>query len=81
MEHKVFKTKGVCSTRVSFDYEDGKIYNVEFLNGCNGNLRAIALLIEGKDMNEIVNIFEGHKCGRRNTSCAEQLAIAIKEVI
>lgn len=81
MERKVFKTEGVCSRTITFDYENGKVYNVQFEGGCSGNLRAIGKLVEGKDMQEIVNILDGNKCGNRSTSCADQLARAFKEVL
>ena len=81
MEKKVFKTTGTCSRQISFDYENGKIYNIEFVGGCNGNLKAIAKLCEGKDMTDVAKILAGNTCGPRPTSCADQLAKAIKEVL
>ena len=81
MEKKVFKTTGTCSRQISFDYENGKIYNIEFVGGCNGNLKAIAKLCEGKDMTDVAKILAGNTCGPRPTSCADRLAKAIKEVL
>lgn len=81
MNHHTFKTNGVCSRNISFDYEDGKIYNVEFLGGCNGNLKAISKLVEGQELTKIVAILEGNTCGIRPTSCTDQLCKAIKEVL
>ena len=81
MTKKVYQTKGVCSREISFDYEDGKIYNLAFVGGCNGNLKAISRLCEGKTLVEIESILSGNTCGPRNTSCADQLAKAIREVI
>ena len=49
MEHVTFTPKGVCSIQIDFDLEDGKLYNVQFIGGCNGNLKAIGRLVEGKD--------------------------------
>jgi len=81
MERKTYVTHGTCSRLITFDYEDGKIYNLKFEGGCNGNLKAIAKLVEGKDMKEVKEILEGNTCGPRPTSCADQLAKAISEVL
>lgn len=82
MQTKVFMTSGTCAKQISFDYDENKVmYNLVFLGGCNGNLKAIAKLCEGKPMEEIMNLLEGNTCGPRSTSCADQLARAIKEVL
>ncbi len=81
MENKTYKTSGVCAKEISFDYNDGCIHNVNFTGGCNGNLRAIAKLIEGKTLEEVKNLLEGNTCGPRPTSCGDQLAKAIAEVL
>lgn len=76
----VYKTKGVCSQQIKFDVEDGKVKNVEFYGGCHGNLQGIGKLVEGMDVNEVINRLEGIKCGFKSTSCPDQLAQALKEV-
>lgn len=82
MERKVYKTSNeVCSKQISFEYENGIMHNLEFIGGCNGNLKAISKLCEGKKLEEIASILEGNTCGVRKTSCADQLAKAIKEVL
>lgn len=81
MEKKIYKTSGVCAREIIFDYEDGKIYNLNFIGGCNGNLKAISKLCEGKKLEEIESILKGNTCGPRSTSCADQLARAIREVL
>ena len=81
MEHKVYKTQGVCAKQIEFDYEDGKVYNVVFMGGCNGNLKAISKLVEGQSMEVLVKILEGNTCGPRTTSCADQFTKAVKEVM
>lgn len=81
MNKKVFRTSGTCSKEISFDYEDGKMYNLSFVGGCNGNLKAIAILVEGMDAKRVVELLEGNTCGPKPTSCADQLAKAIKERI
>lgn len=81
MERFEYTPVGVCSKKISFDYEDGKIYNLSFIGGCNGNLKAIGKLCEGMEMKRVVEILEGNICGFRNTSCADQLTKAIKVVL
>ncbi len=75
-----YETKGTCSKKITFDLdENGNLHNVQFMGGCNGNLKAIAKLVEGKSAEEVVKILEGNTCGPRPTSCADQLAKAIME--
>ena len=74
-----YKTKGTCSQRILFDIEEGKVKNVQFLGGCNGNLKGIAALVEGMDAAEIISRVEGVRCGMKSTSCPDQLAQALKE--
>ena len=76
-----YKTKGTCSSRIDFDIEDGKLYNVRYTGGCNGNLKAISKLVEGKDALEIADLLEGNTCGFKTTSCADQLSKAIREAL
>jgi len=79
MEHVKFSPRGVCSIQIDFDIEDGKIYNVRYVGGCNGNLKAIGRLVEGRDAKEVADILRGNTCGMKGTSCADQLAKAIDE--
>ena len=74
-----YKTKGTCSQLITFDIEDNKVYNVNFLGGCNGNLKGIAKLVEGQDIDDIINRIEGVRCGPKQTSCPDQLAQALKQ--
>ena len=53
MEHVTFKPQGVCSLQIDFDLEGNKLHNVSFVGGCNGNLKAIGRLVEGRDAKEI----------------------------
>ncbi len=73
-----YKTKGTCSQMISFDLEDGKVKNVSFLGGCNGNLKGIAALVEGMDIDAVIERVEGIRCGMKSTSCPDQLAKALK---
>lgn len=73
------KTKGTCSQRIYFRIENGKVYDVEFLGGCNGNLQGIGKLVEGMNVDEVINRLEGIHCGMKPTSCPDQLANALKK--
>ena len=75
-----YMTHDVCSQQITVDKAaDGTITNIEFLGGCNGNLKAIAKLVDGMKAEEIYAKLHGNTCGRRPTSCADQLAIAVME--
>ena len=76
--HYEYKTQGTCSARILFDVEEGKVHNVQFIGGCNGNLKGIGALVEGMDMDEVIARIEGVKCGMKSTSCPDQLAQALK---
>ncbi|HIR92094.1 MAG TPA: TIGR03905 family TSCPD domain-containing protein [Candidatus Egerieimonas intestinavium] len=76
-----YKTKGTCSQKIDFRLEDGKIYDVAFTGGCNGNLKGIAALVEGMDAKEAISRLEGIRCGFKSTSCPDQLAQALKEAL
>jgi uncharacterized protein (TIGR03905 family) len=76
-----YKTKGTCSTKITFDIKDGKIRQIVFKDGCEGNLNGISKLAEGMDARQLVSLLKGTKCGRRKTSCPDQLAIAIERAL
>jgi uncharacterized protein (TIGR03905 family) len=75
-----YKPVGICAKEIQIDIEDGIIKDVEFAGGCPGNLLAIAELIRGKSVEETIKKLEGIKCGQKKTSCADQLAQALKTV-
>ncbi len=75
-----FKTSNTCATFITFDKaEDGTITNIQFNGGCNGNLKIISKLLDGMKAEEINEKLRGNLCGRRPTSCADQLAMAVME--
>ena len=76
-----YKTKGTCSQMIYFDLEDGKVKNVQFLGGCNGNLKGIGALVEGLNAEDVIAKVEGIRCGMKSTSCPDQLAKALKEAL
>ncbi|MBP3699212.1 MAG: TIGR03905 family TSCPD domain-containing protein [Oscillospiraceae bacterium] len=73
-----YKTENTCSQILSFDIDGNVITNIEFFGGCNGNLKAIAKLLEGATVEEIEEKLLGNTCGRRPTSCTDQLARAVR---
>ena len=81
MSHVQYATRGTCARRIDFDLEDGKLRNLRFEGGCNGNLKAIGLLLEGADAAEAADKLRGNLCGPRPTSCADQLSRAIDEAL
>ena len=80
MEFK-YRTSGVCSREIKFELEDGIVKNVSFFGGCNGNLKGIAALVEGKKAEEVIPVIKGIKCGFKSTSCPDQLALALIEAL
>lgn len=75
-----YRPHNVCSSLIEFDIDGDVITNVSFQGGCDGNLKAISKLIDGMSVQEIENKLKGNKCGAfRGTSCADQLAIAVRE--
>lgn len=77
--HYEYKTKGTCAQVINFDIEGDTITNVSFEGGCNGNLKAVSILVNGMTVDEIESKLSGNICGFKNTSCADQLAKAVRE--
>lgn len=74
-----YKTRGTCSSQITFDLDGDTVSNVKFYGGCNGNLKGIANLVEGMKVEEITKRLAGVTCGFKSTSCPDQLAKAIEE--
>ena len=64
---------------ISFHLEDDVVTNISFYGGCNGNLKAISKLVDGWTVEKIEQYLRGNTCGMRPTSCADQLAIAVRK--
>ena len=77
--HFEYKTKGTCSQHILFEIEENKVKNVQYIGGCNGNLKGIGSLVEGMDVDEVISRLEGTTCGMKSTSCPDQLACALKK--
>lgn len=76
-----YKTKGTCSRQINIEVEDGIVQNVEFIGGCNGNLKGIGQLVKGMKVEDVIERLEGTKCGFKPTSCPDQLAEALKSTL
>ncbi len=77
-----YHPKGVCSRQITFDIdENGRVHNVSFYGGCNGNTQGLARLAEGMDAEELVARLRGIRCGMRTTSCPDQLATAVENAL
>lgn len=77
-----YEPQGVCPMEISFDIDDeNKITNIEFFGGCNGNLKAISTLVNGMTAEKINGLLRGNTCGRKPTSCADQLAKAVMQAV
>lgn len=74
-----FKPSGVCAKEIEFNVVEGCLKGVHFTGGCDGNLTAMSILLEGMPVDEAVNKLQGITCGKKATSCADQLTKALKE--
>ena len=79
MTHYDMPTQMVCSRQISFDLDGDTVHNISFMGGCNGNLKAISKLVDGWTVDKIESYLLGNTCGRRPTSCADQLAKAVRK--
>ena len=73
-----YRPRGVCSSRIEFDLEEGKLHNIRFRGGCDGNLKGISSLLRGMPVQEVIDRLEGIRCGGKATSCPDQIASALK---
>ncbi|MGL4606714.1 MAG: TIGR03905 family TSCPD domain-containing protein [Eubacteriaceae bacterium] len=81
MKKMNFVPKGVCVKELSFDLDHNQVRNINFIGGCPGNLKALSKVLEGKTVDEISGLFKGQTCGNKESSCMDQLVIALEEGI
>lgn len=81
MNSFAYKTRGTCSREIRFEIEDGKVKNVSFVFGCQGNTKGLSKLVEGMEVEEVIKRLEGIDCNGRGTSCPDQLAQALKSAV
>lgn len=79
MERFEYKPTGVCSSNMIFEIEDNIVKNVKIIGGCPGNSLGVATLVKNKNIDEVIELLDGIRCGFKNTSCPDQLANALKE--
>lgn len=79
--HYTLYPKGVCSTHIDLDVTDGKIHNLSYTGGCNGNLKALGAMCEGASAEEVIRRLSGITCGYKATSCSDQLARLLKDAM
>ncbi|MBP2650918.1 MAG: hypothetical protein H6Q74_1743 [Firmicutes bacterium] len=75
-----YVTQGVCAKEINFDIVDGNVHNLQFVGGCRGNLKALAILVEGMPVQTVITKLQGNLC-QNGTSCADQLAKALKKSV
>lgn len=75
----IYKTQNTCATKIKLNIEGNIVRNIEFTGGCNGNLKTIPKLVDGWTVEQIEEKCKGITCGRRPTSCSDQLALAVRE--
>ena len=80
MKHYSYDTFGTCSARIEFDIEDGRVHNVVFLGGCNGNLQGISQLVRGQKIDDVIPKINDIRCGAKGTSCPDQLCRALEQL-
>ena len=77
----IYKTKGTCARAISVEVENDIVKSVEFVGGCSGNTQGVAALVKGMDVHEAISRMKGIRCGFKSTSCPDQLAIALQEIL
>lgn len=79
METFVYQPKGVCSSKMEFEMDGDVIRSVQIQGGCSGNLQGICRILRNKTIDEVLEAFDGVKCGFKATSCPDQIAAAMKQ--
>lgn len=79
MSERAFKTSGSCAQEIRYRIEEGKVRDVVFVNGCDGNTQGISKLVEGMEIGAVISRLRGIDCGGKGTSCPDQLARALEE--
>lgn len=74
-----FTPRGVCPRAINIELEGETVSHVDFIGGCNGNLKAISKVVSGMDIDQVAGLFEGNTCGRKQTSCVDQLVCGLRE--
>ncbi len=75
-----FTPSGVCAKQIRFNITDGRIHDLKFEGGCPGSLTAITRLLEGQEIDTVIQSLKGLPCGKKNTSCPDQLALVLSDI-
>ena len=75
----IYSPKGVCSMRMVFNIEGNIVKSLKIIGGCPGNTVGVSKLVEGKNIEEVIQMLRGIPCGNKGTSCPDQIAIALEE--
>ena len=75
-----YKTRGTCASMINFEVNNDIVESVSFTGGCNGNLQGISVLVKGMKVEDAIEKLKGIRCGFKNTSCPDQLAIALSKI-
>ena len=74
-----YTPRGVCSRQIDVEVNGDTVESVQFTGGCDVNLKAISKLVTGMKVDDVAALLEGNTCGRRSTSCADQMVRALRE--
>lgn len=75
-----YTTRGVCSRSINIEIEGDTLKDIEFIGGCNGNLKGISSLVKGMKIDDVIAKLKGIRCGYKDTSCPDQLATALEAI-
>lgn len=75
-----FTPSGVCAKQILFNITDGKLHDLQFVGGCDGSLTAITRLLEGQEIGSVISSLKGLPCGKKTTSCPDQLAQVLNDI-
>ncbi|HNX14030.1 MAG TPA: TIGR03905 family TSCPD domain-containing protein [Oscillospiraceae bacterium] len=82
MSKHTYNTEGTCSHKIEFVLTpDNKVENIQFIGGCDGNLKGLCMLCDGMKADELIQKLSGIRCGRKSTSCPDQLSRALKKAL
>ena len=76
-----YRPQGICARQIDVEIEDGKVVDVAIFGGCDGNHKGIISLVKGMDAEEVIERLRGIRCGFKDTSCPDQLAVALEKVL
>ena len=79
MKRYAYQPRNVCPVEINFNLDGDVVSDISFTGGCNGNTKAVAKLVTGRPVDDVVELLAGNDCGGRGTSCADQLTLALRQ--